>query len=365
MKFLISIVFIFLLSCTETQQLDISHSTWNSIKESSYVDLFLEKVFKDPYALSNSTLGWEDGVYITRDGLELYCTYLPVDMLGFVLSGDTVEELSNYYRGPDYGMDFDSNPMGNNEKWIHSDILVSTRESTNEEFGEWQLSEISRGIYSEGGYCRLDNFDGSQTNLSIITSNEDYESKNNFKVFYSFENAINWGAFLTETDQTGTELVNSRFDEDNPHLDKSEEKLILFFDSKDRPGGKGDIDIWYSISEDLGKNWTTPKNLTSVNSNGKEHQPHLYFDGTDWWLYYSADHDDYRLSIYRRKLLDIANWDSWGSAELVIGPGNCLGVGEPTLTSEGDLSFVVIYENRENGAFDRYDADAWYAEAKH
>ena len=36
------------------------------------------------------------------------------------------------------------------------------------------------------------------------------------------------------------------------------------------------------------------------------------------------------------------------------------GVGEPSLTSRGDLSFVVITGNPSGTAVDTYDADPWF-----
>jgi hypothetical protein len=38
------------------------------------------------------------------------------------------------------------------------------------------------------------------------------------------------------------------------------------------------------------------------------------------------------------------------------------GVGEPSLTSRGDLSFVVITRNPSGTAVDTYDADPWLME---
>jgi hypothetical protein len=37
-----------------------------------------------------------------------------------------------------------------------------------------------------------------------------------------------------------------------------------------------------------------------------------------------------------------------------------MGVGEPTVTSHGDLSFVVVYQDGSGAAVDTYDADPWY-----
>ena len=45
----------------------------------------------------------------------------------------------------------------------------------------------------------------------------------------------------------------------------------------------------------------------------------------------------------------------------VIEKGNSPCIGEPTLTDSGDISFVVVYENRANGNDnDTHDIDPWY-----
>ena len=96
-----------------------------------------------------------------------------------------------------------------------------------------------------------------------------------------------------------------------------------------------------------------------------EHQPHLYQDGSGTWsLYYSAEQSDDRLAIYRVRQSIAGNWDSWTGKELVVGPGNTAGVGEPTLTSKGDISFVVIYENPQGTKTDRFDGDPWFLPKK-
>ena len=77
-------------------------------------------------------------------------------------------------------------------------------------------------------------------------------------------------------------------------------------------------------------------------------------------LYYSAPGSDGKLAIYRAQQQTPGDWDSWKTREQVLSAGNSAGVGEPTVTEQGDLSFVVIYENRAGTEFDRYDADPWF-----
>jgi hypothetical protein len=52
----------------------------------------------------------------------------------------------------------------------------------------------------------------------------------------------------------------------------------------------------------------------------------------------------------------------WETKELVLSAGTSAGIGEPSLTLAGDLSFVLVSKNDINGTTNnRYDADPWIA----
>ena len=106
-----------------------------------------------------------------------------------------------------------------------------------------------------------------------------------------------------------------------------------------------------------------PQPLASLDTAEDEAQPHLFPDGDGrWWLYFSAANPaDGKLAIHRAQRTAAGDWDSWGSRELVIGAGSTAGIGEPTLTAAGDLSFVVVTQDPSGPATDRYDADPWFA----
>ncbi len=138
---------------------------------------------------------------------------------------------------------------------------------------------------------------------------------------------------------------------------------MLFFDSGDRPGATGGLDLWYTTSPDNGTTWATPLPVTSLNTALDEHQPHLWRDFDDtWWLYFTATNTaDSKLGIFRCQQTSAGDWNAWGTPVLVLGAGNTAGVGEPTLTTAGDLSFVVVYEDTVNGTpTNRFDADPWF-----
>lgn len=336
---------------------------WATIKAESLPIIAIADEYEEPYQQPLSSMGWEDGVHISPDGSSLYCTYVPIDLLSFVLNGDLPNNFSaSYLRdAPTYGMDLTSNPIGSDE-WLHSDILYARKNQETGTFDNWVLSDMARDFYSEGAPNPLFSEDNSSVEFMLFTSNENETNNTDIRVIAGTSaNPSGVGASLSTT-------INTDYNEDNPELKRIDENtLVLFFDSDNLPCGLGDNDIWYSVSQDNGETWSTPANVSSVNSSEKEHQPFLYQEQSsgDWYLYYAAYHSDGKLAIFRRSQLTIGDWDSWDSAELVIGAGTSAGVGEPTLTTDGSISFVVIYEDPEaNSSYNHYDADAWFVEKK-
>lgn len=345
--------FLLLLSLLHTS---LSAQDWTSIKSNAVPVVAEASSFGSPQALPLATLGWEDGLHLSADGLTLYCTYVPLDFLSFALNGSLPNDFSaDYDRGaPDFGMDLSTNPIGANE-WLHSDVLISERASLSDPFESWTLSNMARNFYSEGAPTPSVDLNG-QIEYMLFTSND---SENN--------NQDIWIIETSDSNPTGmgTALpspINSSYNEDNPQLIRlSDQELILLFDSDNRPGGEGDIDIWYSISNDNAASWSEPANLSSINTDQKEHQPFLHREGDQWWLYYSANHSDGKLAIFRSQRSG-DSWEDWSVSELVISAGTAAGIGEPSLSSAGDLAFVVVYEDPEsNSDFDHFDSDPWMA----
>ncbi|MDY6934288.1 MAG: sialidase family protein [Spirochaetota bacterium] len=335
---------------------NMSADQWTTFKDSIRLEVANFEEYHTPQRQQLAIMGWEDGVHISRDGLHLYCTYIPLDFLSVILADPPLmpEEFAPYRRGPSFGMDFQTNPLSDYE-WIHSDILYTNRGSTSEPFEKWTLSNMARAFYSEEAPFAL--FDGSGIEIMTFTSNDTPDPyKQDIRIIEDTEyNPTGLGSSISD-------YVNSvASHEDNPHIERlNSSNLVLFFDSEDRPGGYGYHDIWYSTSSDNGDTWAVPENLSSLNTDVTDHQPHLYKDNAgDWYLYFSFYHTDGKLAIFRAKLMDNNNWDSFGPRDLVISSGNAAGIGDPTLTSNGDISFVVVYDNPEGSSTNRYDADPW------
>ena len=89
-----------------------------------------------------STMGWEDGIYISRDGNYLYCTYAPGDLLAWTLNSSDPTKFEPYRRGPVFGMDLITNPVGASS-WIQADILYSAKSASTGKFESWILSGMA------------------------------------------------------------------------------------------------------------------------------------------------------------------------------------------------------------------------------
>jgi hypothetical protein len=336
---------------------------WTLIKDTisptNELTLEFDSIYKQPL----STLGWEDGLHISNDGLNLYCTYLPIDFLSFVLNGELPNNFSSsYLRGaPDFGMDLITNPIGSTE-WLHSDILYAHRNTLSDSFNLWTLSDMSRNFYSEGAPTPAFVNNTNSVEFMMFTSNDNVNNNTDIWVINNtLENPSGIGTPMPSP-------INTLNNEDNPHLVRIDNNnLVLVYDSDNLPGGTGDFDIWFSTSADNGTSWTAPSEVNTINTTNKEHQPFLHqnFTSGNWFLYYSAYHTDGKLAIFRVQQITPNNWNSWGASELVISAGNSAGIGEPTLTKNGDISFVLIYEDpNSNSIYNHFDSDPWFLQKK-
>jgi hypothetical protein len=345
-----------------------STQSWTATKLSQIPVNQLPAEYGTPQQQPMACLAWEDGVYISRDGLSLYADYFQGDLLKIVLDAASPCLYYTYERGPGIGQDFTvptgvCNPVPS--AWLHADVAVSRRSATTQAFPNWSLSALTTQYYDVGGAVGIQNSaDPSQFDLFAYT--DDHTSTVKIMLLRN----VSWNL---APDSAGTELPSNvdeiGYDQDNPHIERydssSPNSLVLFYDSDNKPGagvlGSGARYIWYSTSSDGGTTWTNPANVSTINtSSGYFAQPHLYFDGTIWWLYFSKTNPvDGKYAIYRDRQGTPGNWDSWQNDQLVVSAGTTAGVGEPTLTSYGDLSFVVVTHNLSGTATDLYDADPW------
>lgn len=120
----------------------------------------------------------------------------------------------------------------------------------------------------------------------------------------------------------------------------------LYFHS-DRPGGKGDYDIW--VTTRIGNSWTEPVDIEAINTETMDGYPFVSQDGNELWFtrtYLGTP------GIFR----SIKENGVWGEPELIVSQF----AGEPTLDNEGNLYFVHHYF--EDGVM--VDADIYVAYRK-
>lgn len=299
--------------------------------------------------------GWEDGLYITRDGKHLFSTYLPLDAFSWItdlIANPICFNFDPYFRPPLLGIDTVTNPWGC-QNYMNSDIVISERSNTCSNFNTWHQSNLHTSMYFEGGACGVlknsDTFD-----VFVYTKDLGEPLRMELKMMRNVPINPSYNSEFTIQSSTGQE--------DNPHIERLNDTTLLLFFDRDRY-------IYYSLSYDNGSSWQTAFKITNVLNDQYPYdvQPHLWNDGTHWWMYFCANNTSYMRCIYKSKQQIANDWNSWGSKELVVEPaminggsGSIFGVGEPTLTQWGDLSFVVVYGNNTlTDTTDVFDCDPW------
>ncbi|WP_457616836.1 sialidase family protein [Lutibacter sp.] len=347
----------FFSSCQKNEEV-----SWAAAKANVRIYNNIPSEFENPEPLVLNSEAWEDGAFITRDGLDLYCIYVPADLISFTNNGANQKNAHLYIRGNPLDMDITTNPE-NTKKWIHGDIYHSKRLSITDNFTVWEPVNIAIPVFNEGAPQGITLSNNDFDFFVYMKQNESAPYDNNIW----FQKNVNRN--LVSDGTIFPSQINSTYNEDNPHIERlSPNSLILFFERENHPQNLSSFNIWYTISVDNGATWLEAKNVSVINNFGDvtaEHiQPHLYFDSiiNNWYLYFTTIAPDGKLGIYRS--LKGASWDDWQLPELVLSSGNAIGIGEPTLSSNGDLYFVVVIENPNGTKYDKYDCDVWVVHKK-
>ena len=131
-------------------------TNWAAIKKNATF-IVPDSSYGTPYIQPVNVGGWEDGLYISRDGLELYAYYMPVDVfsLGAAWKKDPVGfDYHPYYRPPLLDVDMVTNPWGF-DSFFQGDIILSTRKNKKLPFHKWQPSNLQRSVSNEGAPCGI------------------------------------------------------------------------------------------------------------------------------------------------------------------------------------------------------------------
>jgi len=349
MKKILSLYFVIFV----LQHVSYSQPNWPTIKANATFTVH-DTSFLTPNLLPLNIGGWEDGLYVTRDGKNLYSTFLPIDVFSWVGDFEPCLDFTPYFRPPLLDMDTVTNPYGC-KNYVHSDIIYSHRSDTSQTFNAWNSSNLKLPTTFEGGSCGVllndDTFD-------VFVFTRDIGSSMKTDIFF-MRNVP-----LDPNPSSAVKILSSPEQEDNPHIERlNDSTLLLFFDRARY--------VYYSLSYDNGTTWDTPTLVTNVLNDQAPYdtQPHLWNDGTDWWMFFCADNNANRRCIYKSKQMIANDWNSWGPKQLVVEPGeindgnpntHIIGIGEPTLTQYGDLYFVAIYGDLNSAdTTDVFDCDPW------
>lgn len=335
---------------------------WDSVKNSTSPTVLpaFTNDFGTPYRQPLASYGWEDGLHISPDGLNLYALYSPGDIFSWqtffttytslpVCSGLCNMSFIRSYANT-YGIDLVTNSFSC-DSFPNIDILYAHRSSTTSSFSTWQLSGISRPGAVEGGPAPLfSESNSSNLDLFCFTGNGDIWMLRN-------KPANPTGVSSATRLPSPINPITNEFIADNAFLERiSGDTIILFYEKYTNPSSRT---FMFTLSNDLGYSWSTPQAVTTVNNSlGHIEHPCLYKDlSGEWWLYFSIDYT----YISKSKQLMSGNWDSWDTPVNIVHKGNAISIGEPTLTKNGDISFSVAYKNQViNDTTDVYDIDPWF-----
>ncbi len=332
---------------------------WDSIKANTapIVAPAFAANFATPYRLPISAYGWEDGLQISADGLNLYTLYAPADLLSWFTYINTnialplCETFGNteFIRpyAETYGMDMAFNFFGCDSA-INLDILYAHRDNINDEFENWILSDIARPGTIEGGPFPVQ----STTNANNVDHFLFTGPGDIWMINATTANPSNIASAVllpAPINSTAGEFIA-----DNPVMRRfNDSDTLLLVYEKYVIGSERDF--MYALSFDDGETWQDPTLMSSITAaTGNIEHPQIHTNAAGTWLYYSRNYD-----IYRMKQSIPNNWDSWVDEELIISKGNAVAIGEPSIAKNGDIAFVLMYENTEN-LDDRFDIDPWY-----
>jgi hypothetical protein len=149
------------------------------------------------------------------------------------------------------------------------DLMASYREHIHDDFG-W-LSPVNLTVlnsqFSDAGATY---FEGGELGVAELYFCSNRPDLGGFDIYVSR---------VTENGTFGPPALvmelSSPFSDQRPQISHDGREIFFF---SDRPGGKGDMDIWVSTRPSVFEAWTTPINLEGVNSVYSEQMPTISSD---------------------------------------------------------------------------------------
>ncbi len=150
------------------------------------------------------------------------------------------------------------------------DLMASFRENIHDDFG-WQTPVNLAVLNSPFNDTGPTYFEGGEPGVAELYFGSNRPGIGGFDIYVSR---------ITEDGTFGPPVLvpelSSAYSDQRPQI--SHDGRTIFFQS-DRPGGKGDIDIWVATRPSVFESWTTPINLEGVNSEYSEQMPTISSDG--------------------------------------------------------------------------------------
>lgn len=147
-----------------------------------------------------------------------------------------------------------------------------------------------------------------------------------------------------------SELNASGYDTRAPAV-QGDELYIVF--ASDRPGGLGDYDLWQSTRATVTSSWSSPTNLTLLNSASRDTDPHMSCDGLT--LYFASSRPGGTGSVDLYVAVRPSRAAPWGLpvnlGPIVNGIGNANTA--PALTGDG---LALFFTSDRSGSLDIFRA---------
>lgn len=295
--FVVSFAVIILTTLTACNKSSVQQTSGSAVCEDSSTE---------PECATNkiNTRGWEDSLYVTPDGTELYFTYTPWNFFPF-FEGKLPKRI-----GPDR-----PGQLPADNPWENPTTYVSRRGAD----GRWGPPVAAAFNITGGVCCAMVTDDRKEVYYQRKVSGTD-------DIVYS---VVQDDGTWSEPIVFGPE-INSSSDEGNPQL--SGDGRTLFWSST-RPDGLGGHDIWFSQKSDAGE-WSQAQNMgEGVNSDGDEDQPWVNAAG-DFMLFTGA-----AVNIFESKKVN-GQWETATPVHFET----TVEAGEPTMTAKGDEMYMVVVD---------------------
>ncbi|MDA9773994.1 hypothetical protein N9B82_03465 [Saprospiraceae bacterium] len=242
----------------------------------------------------------------------------------------------------------DFGPTINGDELYFSSMRFASKSATGEKVSKVLKASIPDDFEGTIGSGEL--IEGDLNSNAGHTANTAF-NKDKSKIFYTVCERINGedircDLYCRKIDEDGNlgegmklpDFVNAEgFTSTHPTVgyDEERDKEVLYFAS-DREGGKGKLDIWYSIIDNK-DNFTKPMNLEDINTKEDELTPFYHIPSNT--LYFSSD--GYRT---------LGGYDVFSSAYTSQGYGEPIHLNNPLNSSYHDIYFVMA-DDEESGYF--------------